>query len=436
MPSFRYTALGASNGSAAGVIDAPDRPAALRQLVGKGITPASIEQVSSKSPSKGASPAPAAPSATSNGQKPATPGASNAVPAAAPSRSSFGRRAMSLSETASFIRELATAVQAGLPLVPALRTLAKSGRSEAQKAMLNHLIEKVEGGDSLAKATASWGKPFDDLVINLVKAGEVSGKLPEVLHQAADLLEGDLRLRRSVMSATLYPAILTVLVSIAIVIVTTFIVPQVLKPLAGQKIELPLPTRIVQGFAALVGGYWWAMIAVAGVAVAAFVRARRQPGPRMSIDRGILRIPLFGPMIRDAMVARFTSTLGTLVSAGLPVLTALRLTADTLTNVAMKGAVRDVCDQVAGGKTIAEPLERTGFFPPLLVQIVSLGERSGRLPELLRQAAGSLEERTNTRVKVVTAVLPPILIVVVACIVGFVVAAIILPLLQLQESLR
>ena len=257
-----------------------------------------------------------------------------------------------------------------------------------------------------------------------------------MLHQAADLLEGDLRLRRSVMSATLYPAILTVLVSIAIVIVTTFIVPQVLKPLAGQKIELPLPTRIVQGFAALVGGYWWLMIAVAGVAVAAFVRARQQPGPRMSIDRGILRIPLFGPMIRDAMVARFTSTLGTLVSAGLPVLTALRLTADTLTNVAMKGAVRDVCDQVAGGKTIAEPLERTGFFPPLLVQIVSLGERSGRLPELLRQAAGSLEERTNTRVKVVTAILPPILIVVVACIVGFVVAAIILPLLQLQESLR
>lgn len=429
MPSFRYTALGASNGSAAGVIEAPDRPAALRQLVGKGITPASIEQVSDRAAAR-----PAPTKADSSAAPVAAEPAKQAV--AAPVRSGFGRRVMTLAETGSFIRELATAVQAGLPLVPALRTLAKSGRSDAQRAMLNHLIEKVEGGDSLAKAAASWGKPFDDLTINLIKAGEASGKLPEVLHQAADLLESDLRLRRSIMSATLYPAILTVLVSIAVVIVVTFIVPQVLKPLQGQKIGLPLPTRMVQGFAAFIGGYWWALIAGIVIAVVAFGRARRQPGPRLSIDRMTLRIPLFGAMIRDATVARFTRTLGTLVSAGLPVLTALRLTADTLTNVAMRGAVRDVCDQVAGGKTIAEPLEKTGFFPPLLVQIVSLGERSGRLPELLRQAAGSLEERTATRVKVVTAVLPPILIVIVACIVGFVVAAIILPLLQLQESLR
>jgi type IV pilus assembly protein PilC len=440
MASFKYTSLGSGG---AGVIDAPDRASAVRQLVGKGITPASLTPVSDRDGSKPANNGHA--SAKSSGAEFEKPGA-----AAAPAPASTGTtqvppaskwslgsgRTMSLGDTAQFIRELATAVQAGLPLVPALRTMAKGRRGGNQHAMLMHLIAKVEQGDSLAKALETWGKPFDELIVNLVKAGEASGKLADVLHQAADLLEGDLRLRRSLMSATLYPLMLITLASIAVVIVTTFIVPAVLKPLVGQNIKLPLPTIIVQGFASFVSGYWWLILGVIAGIVFFFQRARRQPESRLKLDRFTLKIPLFGPMIRDAMVARFTRTLGTLVSSGLPVLTALRLTAATLTNVAMRGAVVKVCDQVAGGKTIAEPLEATGFFPPLLVQIVALGERSGRLPELLRQAAGSLEEKTNTRVKAITTIIPPVLVVIVAIVVGFIVASIILPLLQMQDSLK
>ena len=431
MPTFRYISPGSSNGSAAGVVDALDRGAAVRALMARGITPTSVE-----------------PLAAGNGHAPAPPGAPGGARADKPrgvsaptasttggSTSLMGRRAMNLSDTASFMKELATAVQAGLPMVPALRTLAKQGRTPAQKAMLAHLIAHVEQGKTLADAAASWGPPFGELIVNLMRAGEASGKLGEVLEQTADLLEKDLELRRSLMAATLYPAILAVLVCAAVTIMTTVIIPRVLAPLKGQLKSLPLPTRIVQGFADFMGQWWWLVIILLGVGVVALRRAWATPGPRLAIDRFTLKVPAIGPLVRDALVARFTRTLGTLVAAGLPVLTALKLTGATLTNTAMRGSIVRVCNEVSSGRTIADPLEREGVFPPLLVQIVSLGERSGRLPQLLLQAARSLDARTQMRVKVVTNVLPPVLVVIAAMVAGCVVAAIILPLLDMQDAI-
>lgn len=456
MATYRYTSL-SGGGSKAQTIEAPDRPSALRELVGRGVTPSSLEEVSARgqaiASSGGANGSSSAASSgagrsnsngTSNGHSGANGSASKSgttttgkpsgsLVANAPARRGRGR-VMSLGETGSFITELATALQAGLPLVPALRTLAKSGRSEAQKVMLAHLIERVEQGVTLNEAFRSWGKPFSELIVNLTKAGEASGRLGEVLQQAGELVEKDLRLRRSLMSATLYPMILVVLVAGAIVVVTTFIVPTILKPFQGTAVRLPLPTQIVQGFAGFMSAYWWVVGIVVAIALLAFSRARATTGGRLFIDRLMLKIPLMGPLVRDAAVARFTRTLGTLVKSGLPVLTALRLTSATLGNTAMRGAMNEVCEEVAGGKTIAGPLERTGHFPPLLVQIVNLGERSGKLPELLTQAAGSLESRTETRVKVITTILPPVLVVILACVVGFVVMAILLALLELQDA--
>ncbi len=465
MPTFRYTSVnghkpgangapgltpigagggGVGGGSAgAGVIEAPDRPAAVRLLMQKGITPMSVEALDAagagrKPGDQRARADTVAAVATAADVVTATVAAARGDAVSASGRTveavSRRRQGMSLPDTASFIRELATALQAGLPLVPALRTLAKQGRTPAQKVMLEHLIAKVEQGSTLADAAASWGRPFSDLLVSLIRAGEASGKLGDVLHQGADLLERDVALRRSLMSATLYPAILMVLTFAAITIITTVIVPQVLKPFAGKLGQLPLPMRIINGFAETVGTYWWAILAVIALGAVLWQRARSTEPSRTAIDAAALKLPLFGLLIRDALVARFTRTLGTLVSAGLPVLQALRLTGATITNKAMQAAVMKVCDEVAAGKTIAEPLEKAGMFPPLLVQIVSLGERSGRLPELLRSAANSLDGRTEARVKVVTNVLPPVLIVIVATIVGGVVAAIILTLLQMQDA--
>jgi type II secretory pathway component PulF len=412
MPTFSYrTVAGAS-----ATIDAPDRASAVRELVRVGKTPVAIEPTSVNGSAKR--------------------GAVEAARGTAAAAGLLVRPAMSRAEMASFMRELATAVQAGLPLVQALRTIAKQGRSERQKAMLGAIIHDVEHGRNLADAAAAVGRPFNDLTINMIRAGDVSGKLGEVLVQCADLLDKDLKLRRSILSATLYPMILAGLICIAVIVVVTVIVPNVVKNLAGQVAVLPLPTRIVMGVANFFGSYWWLVIPAAVLALVGLRHAYLQPGPRMWVDTRLLRVPVLGRLLRDVAVARFTRTLGTLTSAGIPVLTALKVTKGTLSNRAMERVIDEVCEQVAGGRTIAEPMERSGYFPPMLVQIVNLGERSGRLDEMLNQAAGAFEDRTETSVKLFTTALPPLLVVMLAGVVGFVVLSILLPILQMQESIR
>lgn len=423
MATFTYKTVAGGSGA---TIDAPDRASAVRELVRRGVTPTAIE------PAVGGAGLIEAPVARRNAVA-SREGESNAERAI---RGAWtASRAMSRSEMAAFVRELATALQAGLPLVQALKTIAKQGRSDKQKAMLNSVIEQVEHGKSLAEAAAAWGRPFTELTINLMRAGEAAGRLPEVLAQAADLLDRDIKLRRSLLGATLYPMILAGLVCVAVVIIVTVIVPNVLKSLPAGA-TLPLPTRVVQGAARFFTSYWWLVIAAVGGATWGWTRLYAMPDFRLGFDRMLLKSPVLGRLLRDVAVARFTRTLGTLTSAGVPILQALRITKGTLGNRAMEVVVDEVCEQVAAGRTIAEPMERSGYFPPMLVQIVNLGERSGRLDEMLGQAAGAFEDRTETSVKLFTTALPPILVVGLACVVGFVVLSILLPLLQAQEALK
>jgi type II secretory pathway component PulF len=404
MPTFSY-----SSGSTTATIDAPDRSAALRQLVARGVVPAAISEVRSG----------------------AGAGKAGGIGAL------FGRRvrAVTLAELASLIRELSTALQAGLPLVPALRTIRKARKAPGEVAMLEHLIDKVEHGSPLAEACRSWGKPFDDLTCNLIKAGEASGKLAEVLEQNADLLDKQLAMRRAIIGATVYPGFLAFLILVAVVVTSVVIVPNILKPLQDSNTPLPLPTRVLKGSVDFVMGYWWLIgLGIAGLALG-WTRLRANPASREVIDGWMLRLPLVGPMLTEAIVARFSRTFSTLIGAGLPALSALRLSGGTVTNLAMRRAVRSVADEVAGGKTIAEPLEKTGFFPPLLVQIVALGERSGRLGQLLRQVTTALEERTSVRIALFTRVIEPLLIVIGAVFVGFVIAAILMAMLAMQDAI-
>jgi type IV pilus assembly protein PilC len=419
--TFRYTTAG--GGGASQTIDAPDRATALRQLTAQGLRPARIEEVSGKSAKGGG--------AARRGSR--APGGSHS--AASVTGAKFGRRVMSKSELTAFTGELSTAVRAGLPIVPALRTMARAGRSQGQRAMLTAIIEEVERGKSLADAMRGIGKPFNDLLVSMVHAGEVSGRLGEVLQQAATLLDKDQKLRRSLTSALVYPALLTLAIVGAIIVLVTVIVPNILQAVEGQLETLPLPTMIVQEVAAFFGAWWWAVIAVIVAAVLIFRRVYAQDVPRERIDRFLLNVPVLGRLLRDVAVARFTRTFGTLAGAGLPVLSALKITKRTLGNRALEAEIDMVCDEVSHGKTIAEPLEESGYFPALLVQIVALGERTGKLDEVLMHAADSFEERTDQSVKIFTQVLPPLLIVVLAMVVGFVVLAVMLPLVELQGAI-
>lgn len=200
-------------------------------------------------------------------------------------------------------------------------------------------------------------------------------------------------------------------------------------------VTLPLPTRIVEGMAAFFGAWWWAVIFGLCIAVLGFVRLRRDAAARLWMDTMVLRIPVAGRLLRDVAVARFTRTFGTLTGAGLPVMQALKITKATLNNKAMEAAIDEVAAEVAHGSTIADPLEASGHFPPLLVQVIAMGERTGKLDEMLSQSADAMESKTEQSIKLFTAVLPPILIMLLALVVGFVILSILLPLLELQEAI-
>lgn len=415
MPTFSYQPLGGGN---AAVIEAPDRAAAVRSLRAQGITPAKLEPVSGR----------AAALETEPGEE----------RSAAPATPIHAHGHISAAEMAAFVRELATAIQAGLPLVLALRTIAKQSRNVRRKAMLDHLIHEVEHGRSLAEAAASWGRPFGEMVVSLIRAGELSGKLGEVLDQAAALLERELKLRRTLSEGLIYPAFLALLIGSAIIVISTVIVPRILKQFTGQisASQLPLPTRMVMGLTEFMQTWWWLVLGLAVAGILLLSNFYRQPAGRLAIDRFLLKVPALGKVLRDVAVARFTRVLATLVSAGLPALTSLRITKGALGNKAMEEAIEDVCNQVAAGKTIADPMEQSGYFPPLLTQIMGVGERSGRLPQMLAQAAGVFEDRTQSSIRVFTQLFPLVMVIIAAIVVGFVVAAVLLPLVQMQDLIR
>ncbi len=419
MPTFRYHTL-ATNGDAS-VIDAPDRAAAIRQLRLQGVTPTRLEPISRREARKAAVEAATSPAGS-------TPGS-----AAAPRR--FGRATMSRVEMATFIRELATAVQAGLPLVLSLKTIERQIKHSGQKAIVSMLIHEVEHGRSLSDACAKVGRPFGELGISLIRAGELSGRLGEVLEQTANLLDRDLRLRRMLISGSIYPLILFALIVAAVGVIVGFIVPRIIGPFAGKlpPDRLPIPTRIVMVAGDFFAHWWWALAIAIGVGVILLQQAYRTPASRLKLDRITLKLPLIGKVVREVAVARFTRTLGTLVSSGLPALTALKITRATLGNKAMEQVVEQVCEQVASGKTISDPMEKSGYFPSLLTQIIGLGERSGRLPQMLNQAANVFEERTESSLKVFTSTFPVLMVLVAAVVIGFVMAAVILPLVQMQD---
>jgi type II secretory pathway component PulF len=402
MPSFRYQAISPDGSVQAGTLAAPDRASALKTLSQRGETPLEIEM----------SPA----------------------DAAAASGRRFKRPSIARAELADLVRELATALEAGLPLMQALRTVRRQAASKSLQAILDFLIERVEAGVTLHQAAKEYGPPLDDMTTGMLRAADASGRNAEIMHQLADLLERSVELRREVIGAIIYPLMIAGLIAVSVVILIVFVLPRVMKPIMNASRELPMPTVVLMNISDFLAS-WWLVIIGAGVML--FVAARNwlaSPDNRLRFDAFVLRTPVAGRLVRDIAVARFTRTLGTLVSAGIPILSALKIVRDTLGNTALTQAVDQVSDKVTTGQSLADPLERSGHFPPLLVQIVNIGERSGRLEQMLLHAAGSFDRQVNNSLKLFTRILPTILLIVMALIASFVLAAILLPIIELQNA--
>lgn len=422
MPSFRYQAFDSGGAVTAGVIAAPDRATAIRQLQGRGETPISLE--------------------LGAGDETAAAAAETQIRAAATRGKSLGqlfgrsgRPSISRPDMASLVRELATALEAGLPLLQAIKTVRRQASGDKLPVILDFLIERVEAGQPLHVAAKEYGPPFDDMVVGMMKAADASGRIAEVLHQLADLLERQVELRRELIGATVYPLIVAGLIAGSIVVLVTFVLPRIMQPILAAGRELPVPTQILLAFADFVRAWWLGIIIVAIGLVWLWKKWIASPANRLTFDGWMLRAPLLGRLLRDVAVARFTRTLGTLVAAGIPILGALKIVRDTLGNTVLMKAIDEVQDKVTTGQSLADPLERCGHFPPLLVQIVSIGERSGRLETMLLHAASAFDRQVNNSIKLFTKSLPPVLLVVMACIAAFVLLAILLPLLEMQSAI-
>ena len=402
MVDYRFQSITTSGESRSGVLKGRDRADVIQQLSSRGETATKVEKIKD----------------------------SEKLTAVTKTR----KRRLSKIEMSAMIRELATAQEAGLPLMQALRTIRRQA-TPAAGGVLDHFIACVEAGDPMYKAAADWGEPFDDLIVGMLRASDASGQVSVILHQLADLMDRSLELKRELLGAIIYPAIIACLIAISGIVLVTVLVPRLIEPLAGQMV-LPWPTVVVMGFATFILQWWiWIIVAV-GALIIAWKSWISIPENRFKVDRAKLRMPLLGKLLRDVAVARFTRTLGTLTSAGLPILDALRITRDTLGNAALAEAVDAVQEEVSSGKPLADPLERSGLFPPLLVQVVNLGERSGKLEDMLLHSATAFDRQVNASLNIFTKALPPILLIVMASLACFVLAAILLPLLELQSLVR
>ena len=399
MRSFAYQALDGDGRSVTGTVMAASRDAAMAAVRKLGRTPTEIVE---------------------SGGEDAASESRPTIPAA---------------EVAALMRELATGIEAGLPLMQSLVTVRRQSTSQKQAVILDFLIEKVEAGRPLHEACREYGEPFDDMIVGMIRAADASGRMHEVLHQLADLLERSLELRRELVGATIYPMIVLLIMGISVAIFVTILLPRLMVPLQQQGVELPWPTSVLLGIADFLGAWWWAILALAVGGALAWKTWSRIPANRRIVDGILLRIPVLGNLLRDIAVARFTRTLGTLSSAGVPILTALLIVRDTLGSTVMMDAIDEVRERVTTGGSLATPLERCGHFPPLLVQIVNIGERSGRLEGMLLHAASAFDRQVNNSLKVFTKALPPLLLVIMAAIAAFVLSAILLPLLEMQEAI-
>ena len=401
MVDFSYQSITTSGEARSGILKGRDRAEIIQQLSNRGEIATKVEKVSAKQRKK---------------------------------QFVSRKRRLTKNEMTIMIRELATAQEAGLPLMQALRTIRRQATPAAGE-VLDHFISCVEAGDPMYKAAAEWGDPFDDLIVGMLRASDASGQMSVILHQLADLMDRSLELKRELLGAIMYPAIIAGLIAISGIVLVTVLVPRLIEPLAGQM-ALPWPTVVVMGFASFVLHWWiWILVGI-GVVLVAWKSWVGIPENRFKLDVTKLRIPLLGKLLRDVAVARFTRTLGTLTSAGIPILDGLKITRDTLGNAALASAVDAVQDQVSSGKPLADPLEKSGLFPPLLVQVVNLGERSGKLEEMLLHSASAFDRQVNASLKIFTKALPPILLIVMATLACFVLAAILLPLLELQSLVR
>jgi type IV pilus assembly protein PilC len=340
---------------------------------------------------------------------------------------------VSTRDLAIFTRQFATMINAGLPLVQCLDILSKQTEKEEFRQVITRVMRDVEAGTTLAEALGKKenAKVYDELYVNMVEAGEAGGILDNILQRLATYIEKAESLKRKVKGAMVYPTVVLSVALLATSFMLIFIIPTFAKMFSGFGAELPLPTKIVMGLSSFLRSYWWAMLAAGVAFVFGIQRYYKTERGHVQIDTFLLKIPVFGDVLRKGAVARFTRTLGTLISSGVPILNGLEITARTAGNRVVQNAIMAARASIREGETIAAPLRQSTVFPPMVVQMISVGEETGALDDMLSRIADFYDDEVDTAVDSLTSLIEPIMIVIMGTIVGGMVIAMYLPMFKL-----
>ncbi|HSF66474.1 MAG TPA: type II secretion system F family protein [Nitrospiraceae bacterium] len=337
-----------------------------------------------------------------------------------------------------FTRQFGTMINAGLPLVQCLEILSTQSENKILRETVGEVKTQVEAGSTFSDALRKHPKIFDDLYVNLVHAGEVGGLLDTILTRLAKYIEKAMKLKGQIKSAMIYPASIMGVAVIVITVLMIFVIPIFAKmflDLSGGKVGLPGPTQLVINISDFFLGYWYVML---GVLVGAFIGVKKYYGTvqgRMVIDKLLLRLPVVGDLIRKASVAKFTRTLGTLLSSGVPLLDGMTICAKTSGNKVIEETLVNARVSISGGKTIADPLAASGVFPKMVTHMIAVGESTGALDAMLGKIADFYEDEVDQAVTSLTALLEPAMMVFLGTIIGFIVIAMYLPIFKMASAI-
>jgi type IV pilus assembly protein PilC len=333
-------------------------------------------------------------------------------------------------------RQFATMINAGLPLVQALGILADQTENKVLANVTRQVVYDVESGHTLADALRKHPKAFSDLFVNMVAAGEAGGILDTILLRLAQFLEKNDAIIRKVKGAMVYPVVIMSVAAIAITVLLIFVIPTFQSMFASVNLELPLPTRIVIGMSNVLKHYWWAMGGTIALVAFGITRYYKTAPGKLQIDTVLLNIPVLGDVIRKSAVSRFTRTLGTLISSGVSILDGLEITARTAGNQVIHNAVMASRASIAGGETIAAPLQKSKVFPAMVISMIAVGEQTGGLDEMLSKIADFYDEEVDAAVSTLLSLMEPIMIVVLGVIVGGMVVAMYLPIFDMVNAVQ
>jgi general secretion pathway protein F len=412
MPVYQYRGYRTDGGSATGIVDAESPKVARLKLRKDGVFPTEMEE-----------------------QQGAV--RSTTARAGAQSIAGGGRFiTLTVNDVALITRQLATLLVAGLPLVDSLGVLVDQTEKKSIKSLLADIREAIRGGVSFSAVLERYPKDFSPIYVHMVRAGESSGALDQILFRLAEFLEKQLALKNKVTNAILYPAIMLVVGTVILFFLVTFVVPKITAVFLHSKQALPWPTVVLMEVSRFCADYWMVLL---GFTLGTIWMIRRLLGTeagQLARDRAVLKIPLIGEVARMVSISRLASTLATMLSSGVQLLDALDVSRRVMNNRVLEQAVEEARQNIREGETIAEPLKRSGEFPPLVTHMIAVGEKSGEMEEMLRRIGQIFDGEVDRVITRFTSLLEPVMIVVMGVIVLFIVVAILLPIFEMGQMVR